>query len=482
MKLTIFSRLVIGYLAIFVFAAVVNVYSIMQFHRLKKVTNSILMVDNRLIENEQKLTDVFLSMVRNERKFIIIKDKELYDRFLFEKNDFDELLNETKLIANIEEVKSLIESIDQRYDLYHSLFNEEVGYLKSGQHYLADNYERKKETAVNRITDDLKKIGTITQNYTYKKIIELNKAEDTAIKAVMGMTLILLVFIVMISIFITIKITRPLTAIKRKTREVAGGNFECDLKLSSNPEIMELQLAFNSMCTKLKEIDKMKLDFFSLMSHELRTPLTSIKEGTSLLIEGLSEGKTAERSKRILKIMAEESARLIDMVNSLLDLSRIEAGKMIYYFAQADLVPMINKVAREIEPLAETKNVKIEQNIIKKIPLVKVDLERILQVLRNLIGNAVKFTPAGGCVKVSAELVERGVRVSVKDTGAGISKENLTLIFDKFHQAVLTSSSKIKGSGLGLSYVKHIIKAHGGEVWAESKLGQGSTFTFTLPV
>jgi two-component system sensor histidine kinase GlrK len=180
--------------------------------------------------------------------------------------------------------------------------------------------------------------------------------------------------------------------------------------------------------------------------------------------------------------MAEESARLIDMVNSLLDLSRIEAGKMIYHFTQADLVPMINKVAREIEPLAETKNVKIEQNIIKKIPVVKVDLERILQVLRNLIGNAVKFTPAGGYVRVSAELVERGIRVSVKDTGAGISKENLTLIFDKFHQAFLTSSSKIKGSGLGLSYVKHIIKAHGGEVWAESKLGQGSTFTFTLPV
>ena len=85
-------------------------------------------------------------------------------------------------------------------------------------------------------------------------------------------------------------------------------------------------------------------------------------------------------------------------------------------------------------------------------------------------------------MRVSAELVERGVRVSVKDTGAGISKENLTLIFDKFHQAFLTSSSKIKGSGLGLSYVKHIIKAHGGEVWAESKLGKGSTFTFTLPV
>jgi len=482
MKLTIFSRLVIGYLAIFIFAAVVNVYSIMQFHRLKTVTNSILMVDNRLIENEQKLTDLFLSMVRNERKFIIIKDKELYDSFLLAKNDFDELLNETMLIASTGEVKNLIESIDQRYKRYQSLFQEEVTYLKSDQDYLADNYERKKETAVNGITDDLKKIGTISQHYTYKKIIKLNKSEDTAIKAAMGMTATSLVFILIISIFITINITRPLAAIKRKTREVAGGNFESDLKLSSPPEIKDLAVAFNSMCIKLKEIDRMKLDFFSLMSHELRTPLTSIKEGTNLLIEGLSEGEIAERQKRILKIMAEESTRLIDMVNSILDISRIEAGMIKYHFTQADLIPMINKVAREIEPLAETKNVKIEQNIIKKLPVVKVDIERILQVLRNLIGNAVKFTPKGGYVRVFAVPVEKGVKVSVKDTGVGISKENLTLIFDKFHQAMLTSTGKIKGSGLGLSYVKHIIKAHGGEVWAESTLGQGSTFTFTLPV
>jgi two-component system sensor histidine kinase GlrK len=115
------------------------------------------------------------------------------------------------------------------------------------------------------------------------------------------------------------------------------------------------------------------------------------------------------------------------------------------------------------------------------LPYVKMDAERILQALRNLIGNAVKFTPGGGDVTISAQAVEKGLRVSVADTGPGIPKEDLNIIFDKFSQATLTSYSKIRGTGMGLAIVKHIINAHGGKVWVESKLGQGSIFIFLLP-
>ena len=479
--MTIFSRLAIGFLAIFIIAAVANVNSIMQLHTLQPITRSILNVDNRLIELETKMTDLLLSMVRNEKKFIITRDTELYDHFLIAKDDFDTLLAEAALTANTQEIKGLILGIEDHHKRYQFLFNEEADYLQSGKTYPANYYELKKEEAVNAITEGLRKIGVLSQHYTYKKIFELRATEDSAIKLAMGMTAASFVLVVIISIFLTIHITRPLAAIKKKTREVAGGNFEGDLNLSSPPEIKELALAFNTMCMKLKEIDRMKYDFFSLMSHELRTPLTSIKEGTNLLIDGLGKVDIAEKQKRILKIMAEESNRLIDLVNSLLDISRIEAGMMKYNFIKTDIIPMINQVARELEPLAETKNIKIDTIISGDLPTAKVDLERILQVLRNLIGNAVKFTPDGGRVLVIAEHLEKGIKISVADTGVGISKENLTSIFDKFHQEILTSSNKIKGTGLGLSFVKHIITAHGGDVWAESTPGQGSTISFTLP-
>jgi two-component system sensor histidine kinase GlrK len=116
-----------------------------------------------------------------------------------------------------------------------------------------------------------------------------------------------------------------------------------------------------------------------------------------------------------------------------------------------------------------------------ELPLVKMDGERILQALRNLIGNAVKFTQKGGQVTVSIRLANSEIEVSVADTGPGIPKENLALIFEKFHQVPLKDSGKMKGTGLGLAIVKHIITAHGGRVWAESQLGQGSTFIFLLP-
>lgn len=267
---------------------------------------------------------------------------------------------------------------------------------------------------------------------------------------------------------------------KRRTREIARGNFEGDLSLSSPPEIAELADAFNLMCHKLKDLDKTKSDFFSSMSHELRTPLTSMKEGTGLLLEGVG-GPITERQKKLLMILAEESGRLINLVNSLLDLSKMEAGMMTYDFVQASLAPLINKAMTEIEPLVESKGIHLQAKIGEELPMMKVDCERILQALRNLIGNAVKFTPDGGRVTVSAQAIEQGVEVSVGDTGNGIPEESLVNVFDKFHQVDSTDSYRIKGSGLGLAIVKHIITSHGGKVWAVSEQGQGSTFTFVLP-
>jgi two-component system sensor histidine kinase GlrK len=476
MKFTIFSRLVVGYLVIFFLIIIVSIYATVQFQNLEDSTDSILNIDNNMLSYNKKLIDTLLSQIQYERKFLIIKDNAFYDRFTSAENDFDRHFNELMSIADSPQARNLLDNVKQSHQLYRYLFYKEVEFLRAGQSYPKEWYTQEKEKAINGIMEDMKELRAYSENNTYEKIKKLGDSGANARKVAVVMTVFSLIFGITISIFITRSITKPLAAMRNKTREVARGNYESNLNLSSPPEIGELAQDFNFMCNKLKEMDRMKSDFFSLMSHELRTPLTSIKEGTTLLLEGVG-GETNDKQKRLLSIITEESNRLIDLVNSLLDLSKMEVGMMTYNFVKADITPLINKAVVEIEPIAKAKNIKTELNIISEgLPFTNMDNEKILQVLRNLIGNAVKFTPQGGCVKISARHVNGNIEVSVADKGPGIPKKDLISIFDKFK-----SSKSHKGTGLGLAIVKNVVTAHGGKVWAESKPGEGSTFIFVLP-
>ena len=474
--------MVIALLSIFILSMTVSLYTIYQLHKLEDITKSILVVDNNVIDLEQKLSDLMLSMVGYDKKYIITKDEELIKKFDEAKEDFEKNLVEITSVADTEESKNYFRKVNDYYQTYQSSFKQEVGYIQSKEPYNKEDFKGDRDSAVDGVMNNLRNLRIYSQITTYDKVRELDETEAGALKVAVVITITSLMLILAISVLITINITRPLSAIKKKTRRIARGDFRGQLKLSSPPEIKELEQSFNAMCVRLQALDTMKTDFFALMSHELRTPLASIKEATNLLMESLHEETITERQHKLFSIMKEENNRLIKLVNSLLDLSKMEAGMMVYAFNRSDLISLIKRAVREIEPLAEAKNIAITIDTDQALPLIRVDNERILQVLRNLIGNAVKFTPEDGKVHVFAKVTEQGVKVSVADTGVGIAKESLTTIFDKFQQEeVLTHFHKIKGTGLGLSLVKHIIKAHGGRIWVESALGQGSTFSFVLP-
>lgn len=487
MKLSIFARLVIGYLAIFILAMTVSIYTINQLYQLERVTRSILAVDNRFTDYEQKLSDILLSLMRYEKKFIIIKDAGLYNQYLQAGEDFDKYFKEAVSLSDDTGAREMLAELKRYYDHYQSLFQTEVQYIRSGEQYPLDRYKEEKDQAINGITEALKNLRAYNQQSIYNKVKKLDEIEAAAGRVAVIIGIVALTIGIIISVFITVNITKPLSVIKKKTRDIARGDFGNDLTLSSPPEIKELSHSFNMMCARLKEIDRMKSEFFSLMSHELRTPLTTIKEGTNLFLESLKGKEVTEKQKRLMTIINEECNRLINLVNSLLDLSKMEAGMMVYNFTRTDIILLINRITREMEPLTETKNITIETWGSEGLPSVKADIEKILEVLRNLIGNAVKFTPNGGTVRIS---VQKGfsdpgpefVEVSVQDTGTGIARENIETIFDKFKRATFGDTGKIMGSGLGLYIVKQIITAHGGKIWVESTTGKGSTFTFVLPV
>jgi two-component system sensor histidine kinase GlrK len=479
MRLSLFSRLILGYLPVFGLVMAVSLYALRELQRFDDITQSILDRDNRILDYEKKLADSFLSQVRYERKFVITKDQALFREFLKFKSDFERHLSEALEIAD-SNVAGLLSLVKQDYERYQQLVDKEMVPIKANREYPQGWYAREKNQVTDKILGLLEKVEAERQQGTFNKVRELADAGGRAREGAVTITIASLVFILVLSLLIARSINKPISVLKNKTREIAKGRFEADLRLSSPPEIGELAAAFNFMCRKLSELDRVKSDFFASMSHELRTPLTSIKEGTGLLLEGVG-GATTEKQRKLLTILAEESNRLIGLVNSLLDLSKMEAGMMNYSFEKASLAPLIKKAVGEITPLIEAKGIQLETEVGERLPTVKMDSERILQALRNLIGNAVKFTPRAGRVKVAARSVAGKIEVSVRDTGPGIAAENLKAIFDKFHQGNSNGAFSANGTGLGLAIAKHIIVSHGGEIWAENHPDRGSTFTFVLP-
>jgi len=478
-QLSLFSRLTIGYLAIFLIVAFASGYAIVQISHFRELTESILKVDNRILDHEKFLVDLLFAQSRAEQKFSITKDEAWHQEFVRIKVDFERRL-ESAFALNDQAAAPVLKKIQQDFRQYDELVENEAHLVRSNKSYRQAQYKQEKDNLVDSMLASFEKLRLNQQQLTYTKVTDLAAAADQAREVSLTITIACLLAIVLMSLFITNSITRPIGLLKTKTREIAKGNFEGRVEVKSPPEISELAAAIDLMCEKLQELDRMKADFFASMSHELRTPLTSIKEGTGLLLDGVG-GETSEKQRKLLGILAQESNRLISVVNSLLDLSKMEAGMMNYDFEPSSVDSLIKRAIAEITPLVEAKQIKLESAIDKPLPSVRIDSERILQVLRNLLGNAVKFTPKGGQISITANPGNGKLAVSVKDSGPGIPMDSLAAIFEKFNQGSRQGAHVRQGTGLGLAIAKSIISSHGGKIWAESQLGKGSTFIFVLP-
>ena len=227
----------------------------------------------------------------------------------------------------------------------------------------------------------------------------------------------------------------------------------------------------------------MKEDFIYHVSHELRTPLTAIREASSMLLEGCFDNR-ADHQNQLLSIVKGECERLIQSINRMLDLSRMEAQMMTYSFGSVDLSELVRDCLLKLAPIATSKNIQLELKPGKALPPVTADPERIRQLLDNLLGNALKYTALGGRVWIVLRhktASRASLQVDIHDTGCGIRQHDLKTIFDKFHRIDRGQDTE-RGTGLGLSIAKHIVMAHGGTIWATSQPGKGSVFAFTLPV
>lgn len=233
--------------------------------------------------------------------------------------------------------------------------------------------------------------------------------------------------------------------------------------------------------TDLKRVDEMKSNFVSNVSHELRTPLTSIAGFVSLLLAGRAGSLNPEQEK-YLKVVRQQSGNLTRLIENLLDLSRLQASPQKALRERADFYELASACCRQFARTAQSRDIEVRLSLRDGLPDVSVDAGRISQVLTNIIDNAIKYSQPGGLVEVSAAENGSFLQVQVSDTGIGIAPSSLPHIFDRFFQAHPGDAEDPTGFGLGLAISREIIEMHGGRIWAESDLGRGSSFYFTIPV
>ena len=301
-------------------------------------------------------------------------------------------------------------------------------------------------------------------------------------------------------------IVRQIQALVRATKRVAAGEFGVRTGLSHGKgELGQLASAFDQMAESLEqaheqrlqeeelrrknyqleqqnlaiaEANRLKSEFVSMVSHELRTPLTSIQGYAELMLE---DERLAEEQRESLTLVKKNAERLLGLINDLLDLSRIEAGRLDLHRASLDLVRLIPEVAESLRPLIEAKRQRLKLDLGEALPPVWADADRVTQILTNLISNAHKYTLAEGSITVAAWPDDGFVRVDVSDSGIGLSPEDQAQLFTKYFRAHDRSLQAGRGTGLGLAITRLLVELHGGRITVSSAPGQGSTFSFSLP-
>ncbi len=268
-----------------------------------------------------------------------------------------------------------------------------------------------------------------------------------------------------------------------KTIDIKRNNLELHFNISSNKVRKDGEVRFTITLmedvTKLKKVDEMKSEFVSTVSHEFRTPLTSMNMGLSMLLEE-DIGTVNSDQRQLLEAAFEDTERLNELVNDLLDLSKIESGKIKMEFNRADVQKIIQSTIKPFSQQADERNVDLRMGDVSENTYAWADSNKISWVISNLIGNALRYTPEEGSITVGSYLQGRQVYIYVEDTGVGIPEEYRDKVFDKFVRAS-NNEDENSGTGLGLAISKEIIEAHNGRIWVESEEGKGSKFVFTLP-
>lgn len=278
--------------------------------------------------------------------------------------------------------------------------------------------------------------------------------------------------------FLSSAITDRILVLQNAANRLAGGDLDARVEVSGRDEVAKLGENFNRMAAQIQESKQQRADLIAWVSHDLQTPLTSVQA----ILEALSDGvvEDTDSIQRYLKTAQREVRSLSILIDDLFKVAKMDAGGLELERAPISLSDLISDTLESFSHLAKSRNIKLTGEVERKIDPVDMDARQIGRVLNNLVRNALRYTPSGGKVTLSARRLESKVEVCVRDTGEGIPEEDLPYIFESFYRGEKSRSRATGGAGLGLAIARGIIQAHGGEISVRSALGEGTKFIFTI--
>ena len=319
-------------------------------------------------------------------------------------------------------------------------------------------------------------VGAVRVAYTLTQIQE--KVRSIQRELASGL-LIYVLLLVLLSVLLARSIVHPVEELSASTRSLAAGDLEHRIQVKGTQEIERLGETLNQMARRLQVLEGMRRQYVSDVSHELRTPLASIRGMAETIVQHAA--RDPQLVDRYMPRIIAQTDRLARLASQVLDLAQIESGTLLTELSRVSVRSLVDQALHATMTAAEEKGVDLQADVADPIPEIQGDPDRLVQVLINLIGNAVRHTPSGGRVLLTARGEAGQVVVTVRDTGEGIPGEHLPFIFERFYRVDPARTRSGGGSGLGLSIVKQIVAAHGGQISVKSVVGEGTTFEVALP-
>lgn len=475
MKLGIAKKLFIlffFFLLIFygtVFESFINVQA------MSKTSDRIVSVNNQITSLSKKLQDSLMSMDANDKKFRLLKKKVYFNYFETARKDYikklDQILN---LDLKEKHLTGKWKQIQKKYQVY-TTFRPLDNFISMQTHWGDDILldEWLGAIAIARETNE---------NQIEQALIEINDRSRHIVKnGLIGFGISILASILGV-IVISKSILKPLNKLKAGLQGISHDNYNHVIQISSNDEFSELAAAFNNMSQQLKEDEDIRSDFIASLSHEIRTPLSSIRESVNLVIEEVL-GPVNKKQRKFLRIASSEITRISSLLNHLLDTSMLESNVTMTQPKPLDPNQLIKEASLRLASTAKVSNVSISLHELKSAPMVMGERKEVMQVLLNIIGNAIKFSYKNNTVDITIlkNTNYDGICFKISDKGPGIPEEKHFLIFKKYYRAKEVRNH-MDGVGLGLNISKRIIHAHGGTIFVKNNDDKGCSFFFTLPV
>lgn len=398
-------------------------------------------------------------------------------------HEFDRLAG----LLTTEQEQSLLRNSAAGFKDYYALVTETHELRKRGDLKRAEKLMQEGQPVVDRVVENLDRLVQITRDNLDQTQSEATAALGQARREIEALrtrtweavtTAMLLAVVAALAGtgIISFRMTQSLGRLSDATKALAEGSFHEPLPVDTKDEIGALAKSFNTMAARLRETDEMKEKFYATVSHELRSPLNAMSEATRLL-EARTAGTLTDKQKRLIDIFQKGTERLLRLVNEVLDLSRVTTGMLPVERRWFVLEAAVRQAIEELRPQAEQRGITLKIDADSGSERMLGDEDRIVQVVVNLVGNSLRFTPPGGSITVRLHHTDSEMQIQVEDTGIGIPAAYLPVVFDRFRQA----HSGKGGTGLGLAIVKSLVEAHDGSVTVESQEGKGSRFTVSLP-